>query len=867
MKRAVYVIVLCLTLTDGWSDAATFVVDGPRDSHDAVPGDGVAADQSDSSCSLRAAIEEADALMGADTIFIPVDLGPFYLSLGPLRLQDDKTMIAGLGGRPVVDGVNNPVNLPSFMIEADSCQISGLWLRRSRGDAITVFGAGNTVGGDIPGSGLILTGNCLDNSNGASVRFSGPAAVGNALAGSYVGISANGVTPDGKAHGVIIDNLAANNVIGGRGEPSRNVISGNDGWGMVLSGGAHHNEVSDNYIGPDYTGNTGPGNALGGIVLLGGANNNMIGGSDLSAGNLVSGNPGPGIKLSGTGVYGNVINGNLIGISATGFLLLGNSGDGVLIADGSHHNTIGGSYLESGNLISDNGGNGIHLTGAGVSGNLIRANWIGLSLSGYGSLGNGWVAGDGILVDSGATANVIGGDQSTLRNVISSNYRFGVQLEGVGTNDNLIMGNYIGLNATGTSSSGNAAGVVISGGAQHNIVGGSTPASGNVISGNRSDDFPYGCGVLISGTGTQYNQVSANIIGLNAEGLSPRRNGSCGIIIGGGAQHNLIGGDYSVTGNVISGNGVNEPVEGRAAGIHIFGTSTAYNRIEGNLIGFDPSGQVVHGNIGHGIGIFSGAHDNTIGGETSEQGNRIAGSQGAGVLVSGLGTRGNLIRYNSLSNNLGLGIDVRDAAQDGIWPPEFTQVEQLNTAGPRYVAGRNAPPGTRIDIYSVGSPDPAGAGEGEIYLANTTADGSGDFETFLPVGPAIPIILTAVATDLNNNSSAFSVNGYSPDALPVEEPDELLPMSFSLSQNYPNPFNATTRIAFSLPRKGLASVTIYNTLGRRVRTLASGVFPAGDHELVWDARDDSGVESASGVYFYDLTSGAQRFSRKMVLLK
>lgn len=870
MKHVLAAVAFCSALAS-LTGATTFVVNTNRDTHDATPGDGVAADlsgQADSSCSLRAAVEEADALAGADTIVVPSHIGTFYLSLGSLRLQDHGTAIYAQGGRPLIDGVGNPINHATFMIEADSCEIRGLDLRRSRGDAIAVFGSDNRLGGETPGAGLILTGNCLDNGNGAAVRFSGPAALRNSLSGSYLGITANGVTPDSNPCGVLIEYEAAYNLVGGQTRSGRNTISGNSGWGVMLLGGSHHNEVSGNYIGPDSTGNSGPGNHSGGVALLSGSSDNLIGGPELSTGNLISANSGPGVKLNGAGVSGNQIDGNTIGPTASGMMYLGNGGDGILITDGSHDNLIGGSSSESGNLISDNGGNGIRLSGGNVSGNLITANWIGLSLDGYGALGNGWIEGDGILIDSGASANTIGGSESTLRNVIAANYRFGVHLDGNGARENIIMGNYIGLNATGTSSSGNAVGVCISGGAQNNIVGGLTSASGNVISGNRSEDFPYGCGVLIYGTGTAFNQVSANYIGLDATGLRPRRNGTSGIIIGAGAQYNLIGGDDSIAGNVISGNGIDDvPLDGRAAGIHIFGTSTAFNRIEGNLIGLDPTGQVVHGNAGHGIGIYSGAHDNTIGGETSLQTNQIVGNEGAGVFISGQSTRSNLIRYNITRDNLGLGIDIRDSAQDGIWPPEITQVAQLYTPEPRLVSGRNAPPDARIDIYAVDSPDPSGAGEGESYITYTFADASGQFEFYLPSGPAVPIILTAVATDADGNSSAFSVNGYSPDALLVDDPRELLPLVFSLAQNYPNPFNATTLIVFSLPRKADATLMVYNTLGQRVRTLAGDVFSAGEHEVVWDGVDESGAEVASGVYFYRLVWDNQRLTRKMVLLK
>ncbi|MBN1824721.1 MAG: hypothetical protein JW958_00560 [Candidatus Eisenbacteria bacterium] len=89
----------------------------------------------------------------------------------------------------------------------------------------------------------------------------------------------------------------------------------------------------------------------------------------------------------------------------------------------------------------------------------------------------------------------------------------------------------------------------------------------------------------------------------------------------------------------------------------------------------------------------------------------------------------------------------------------------------------------------------------------------------------------------------------------------------ALGENRPNPFNPLTAIRFTLAREGRASVTIYDPAGRRVRTLLSGALPAGDHEAVWDGRDDRGRDVAAGVYFCRLDAGDARMSRKMVLLR
>jgi hypothetical protein len=94
-----------------------------------------------------------------------------------------------------------------------------------------------------------------------------------------------------------------------------------------------------------------------------------------------------------------------------------------------------------------------------------------------------------------------------------------------------------------------------------------------------------------------------------------------------------------------------------------------------------------------------------------------------------------------------------------------------------------------------------------------------------------------------------------------------LPSGYALDQNYPNPFNPETRIEFSLPRAGQVDLSIYDVLGRKVRTLVFGPMEAGRHSTTWNGRDDNGSTTASGVYFYRLQADAEVFTRKMVFLK
>jgi hypothetical protein len=89
-----------------------------------------------------------------------------------------------------------------------------------------------------------------------------------------------------------------------------------------------------------------------------------------------------------------------------------------------------------------------------------------------------------------------------------------------------------------------------------------------------------------------------------------------------------------------------------------------------------------------------------------------------------------------------------------------------------------------------------------------------------------------------------------------------------LEQSYPNPFNPTTTIPFTLRAHGHVELVIYDSAGRRIRTLISGVRSASlTHRAEWDGRDDNGRPVASGVYFYRLTTQGFAEARKLVLLK
>ena len=116
----------------------------------------------------------------------------------------------------------------------------------------------------------------------------------------------------------------------------------------------------------------------------------------------------------------------------------------------------------------------------------------------------------------------------------------------------------------------------------------------------------------------------------------------------------------------------------------------------------------------------------------------------------------------------------------------------------------------------------------------------------------------------------LNIHARTADYVPTDIADDdpaNLPDRFALEQNYPNPFNPTTVIEFSLPSRSEIELNVYDILGRKVRTLATGSYEAGTHSITWDALDGSGKKVASGVYFYLLKTGNRHEARKMILLK
>ena len=90
---------------------------------------------------------------------------------------------------------------------------------------------------------------------------------------------------------------------------------------------------------------------------------------------------------------------------------------------------------------------------------------------------------------------------------------------------------------------------------------------------------------------------------------------------------------------------------------------------------------------------------------------------------------------------------------------------------------------------------------------------------------------------------------------------------YRLYQNYPNPFNPQTKIMYYLPNNSEISLTIYNAIGKEIRSLVKGKKKFGYHTVVWDSKDNYGNKVSAGIYLYQLRSQGYIKNNKMVLIK
>jgi len=387
-------------------------------------------------------------------------------------------------------------------------------------------------------------------------------------------------------------------------------------------------------------GTTQPGFAGYPLIELNGASaGNSIGLRLISSNSVVRGLAinrfaGGGLRVEGPG--GNSLQGSFVGMDVTGTASRPNGQQGVLISS-SWGNVIGGTNAADRNVISASSDAGIYLYNGGS--NVVLGNFIGTTAAGRTRLGNG---NNGVAIYDSRN-NVIGGATPGAWNIISGNTGSGVYLLGAGSTGNLVQGNYLGTDVTGSLALGNADNGVTLSDAATNVIGGTSAGAGNLISGNGK------AGIFLSGAGATNNLVQGNRIGTQATGRQALGNSYAGITIleAGG---NLIGGTVAGAGNLISGN--------KQGGIFI--TNSVGNVVQGNRIGVDGTGTGALSNVLDGITIASG-NSNVIGGTVTGAGNVISGNGGHGVYLL-VGSTGTQVQ----GNYIGTDVSGRAAVGNGL---------------------------------------------------------------------------------------------------------------------------------------------------------------------------------------------------------
>ena len=312
-----------------------------------------------------------------------------------------------------------------------------------------------------------------------------------------------------------------------------------------------------------------------------------------------------------------------------------------------------------------------------MSNNLVQGNFIGLNVAGSAAISNTFA---GVYVLNGASSNII------QDNVISGNFSEGLRLADAGTTANLVAGNFIGTDVTGTTAVPNGfLGLGLYSGAISNTIGGTNAAARNVISGNASE------GLRIQGDGAAWNLIEGNFIGTDAGGTNPVPNNFAGLTVFSGAASNTIGGMISSARNIISGNG--------SYGLAIADAGTSGNMIQGNHIGLAPDGLMAVPNF-HGVLLAGRATGNTLGGLTGAARNIISGNNGSGIFVTDAGTSGNFIQGNYIGP---------DATGAGAAPNGFEGIYLVGGAGGNFIGGTAAGAGNIISgnnyrgIYAYGT--------------------------------------------------------------------------------------------------------------------------------------------------------------------
>jgi CSLREA domain-containing protein len=666
-------------------------------------------------CSLREALNAANSFSSTDLIAFDITGEPPYTIQPESALPDitnpvtiDGTTQHDYDGSPVIelDGSLSGDGSSGLSIVAGNSTVRGLLIDRFSGNGINISNSPDNV----------IEANVISGNSGSGISIDGENAAGNQVRGNLIGANPEGTDAWPNTDGIWMGDNTHDNTIGGTTPEERNIISGNAIFGVSVNSGSYQNQFIGNYLGTDRIGTQPLGN-VGGILLGSGSYNNTIGGMQAGAGNLISGNWGDGVVISDPGSAGNIVQGNYIGTDATGSTATGLPGPAVgpyilevdLACDIYDPGTdFCGFISQSADPLAPWSGSSVHFKGTNECGfsekigeasliyryrlefedvtQLISVAVSGAAFNGSDNVlrvldkdmnvismtytfgGNSFQTvyltlqdvegeifyidefdtsstwrfrqsivingptlignhGNGVTISNGASSNLIGGTDPATRNIISGNFGSGVTMVNQDTAGNTVQGNFIGTDASGSYALPNySVGVWIGVGASNNIIGGADPAAGNLISGNIGD------GISINDAETSGVEVQGNYIGTDASGNGAIGNISNGVILVNGTNNNLV------TENLISANG--------GAGVAIFNSGTYSNMVQDNKIGTDAAGMVAMGNAGQGAVIAGGAFANML------SGNLISGNGGDGIIIANPGTNDNSVQGNLIGTDV-----------------------------------------------------------------------------------------------------------------------------------------------------------------------------------------------------------------------
>lgn len=363
----------------------------------------------------------------------------------------------------------------------------------------------------------------------------------------------------------------------------------------------------------------------------------------------------------------------------------------------------------------------IDASDAGVilDGSLLQGNAYGLRIVSDGNVIYGLQVinfpADGIAIWDNASMNTIGGAGKGQGNTIGGNGKSGIFILGAGSDNNRIIGNHIGLDASGTAALPNHMhGINLMNQALGTIIGGSLPGEGNLIGGNLS------AGILIEQVADTV--IQGNTIGLDHGLRQTIGNATCGIVIV-ASSGTLVGGEGEKYANIIAGNLI---------GIDIW-AGASHNVITGNLIGY----RAFSGNSDIGVHLYDGASDNVIGPH-----NTIAYNGKAGIQIDEENALRNTVTANSIFQNNGNAFVYNGGAGQDMATLSMQVVTSHSVSG-------TALPGVRVEVFS------DLAREARYFEGSTTANEQGNFFLMLPSGSFQGRTLTALAIDTLGNSTVF----------------------------------------------------------------------------------------------------------------